>query len=208
MGRIFDRLSKNESIDEILQDMLNKQQLKELKIAKEKYCDGDLEERLDDIELSYQFNMKKIEYVIELAERDIALKRKFMEMVLYIDGLSITEFNKIVTILTNATMLYKLDNHPEILSNDKFYLASSTLVSIPLESYGVYGEVITEPGVIDNVFNKTNDMEEQRNICYNIFDYCDSLDEEEVMNNRNEVVNNCKNIIRNYETKMVVRTNR
>src|SRR5574344_1252732 len=207
MGRISKLLNKGVTVSAILESMIKDQKITEIARNKAKYKDGDLEERLDEIESMEAINLEKLDYVNELASRDIKIQRKFLELLLYVDELDISDFNKMSTILTSAVILSKLEDHPEDLSVDYLYLISTAMISIPEEDYRMYGDVLTNRRISKIIYAKTTDENEQRDICYDIFDYCDENTYADM--NKDEygkAISDCAEIVKQYQVKKIEKT--
>lgn len=202
MESIVKELNSGKTLTEILSYMLKMQKINELNKAKENSIDGELEEILDDIESMYMFNLEKLEYVDKLIGKDINTQKKFLEIVMYIDNKKLSNYNTVCSILTSAVMLNELNNHPEYLSNDELYLITTSMISIPVNDYKMYGDILTDRRIIDNIKGKTDEVDEQRNICYDIFDYCDDYTTNDMSNEQYlESIKDCLKIIKDYEVK-------
>lgn len=209
MGNIMKEVQKGKDIGEILDEMIEKQRIKEITKAQKELTDGDLEEELDDIENNYLLNKEKVDYVYEIFDRDIEIQRKFIEMIRYIDDLNMTDFNTFTTMLTTAVMLYKLEDHPEFIPNNQLFVLSTAMVSIPVDDYNKYGDILLNRQLLDDMFIKTDDQNEQRNMCYEIFDYCDEeIYDDMTKEEEAKAINDCLNIVKNYKVVEKEKTNR
>lgn len=210
MGNIMKELQKGcKNIGEILDEMIEKQRIKEITRAKTELTEGVLEEELDDIENNYLLNKEKVDYAYEIFDRDIEIQRKFIEMIKYIDDLNMTDFNTFTTMLTTAVMLYKLEDHPEFIPNNQLFVLSTAMVSIPVDDYNKYGDILLNRQLLDDMFIKTDDQNEQRNMCYEIFDYCDEeIYDDMTKEEEAKAINDCLNIVKNYKVVEKEKTNR
>ena len=206
MDNITKQIRNGKNINNILEEMLEKQKVYEYQMVQERFQDGDLEDRLDDVEANYEFNKEKLKYVADLSNLDVKAQQKFLEMLIYIEELPLSRYNVVSTLLTLAALLNK-NNKAQDLDNEQLFLASSSLISIPLEDYDIYGKVISREEIISKIINKTSMVDEQLNICFSIFDYCDDFissktNEEELALAQNEIVK----LIEKYEIKKIEKT--
>ena len=188
MDSILAKINRGKNITDVLMEMLINQKLNELKKVKKTLNAGDLEERLDTIESSFEFNKEKYDYLFELNGKDLKIQKKFLNMVTYIDEKALSDYNTLVTLLTTAVMLVKLENHPELLTEEELFLVSSSMVSVPLDNYQLYGEILIDRRVINAINSKTSDIDEQRQICYEILDYCDFFKGEDLSDKNYNIV--------------------
>lgn len=207
MNNITKQIKTGNNIADVLNEIIELQRVEEHRRANDDLKDGELEERLDDIESNYAFNKEKCAYIYELASKDIKIQRKFLELIMYVDNLDLSNYNTISTILTSAVLLSDLEGHPEFLSTSDLYLISTAMISIPLDDYKMYGEVLINNKVINSIIAKTDDQNERRNMCYDIFDYCDDCTSNDMTKEELEtVINDSLNIIKKYQVKETEKT--
>lgn len=202
MNNIFKQINGGSNICDILISMMKEQKEYEYQMSVVNFKGGDLQDRLDDIESNYEFNKEKPDYIYEIGNRNFKIQRKFLELIIYVDRLDISRYNALSTILASSILLSELEDHPELLSVPELYLVSTAMISIPICDYKMYGEVLINRDIIRDIMAKTNDENEQRNICYDIFYYCD----EDTTNNMTKeqyecAINDSKNIIKDYQVK-------
>lgn len=154
-------------------EMVNNQRLIERESAYKSVCDGALEEALDTIESDYVFNLSKVDEIGSLLSRSEELQRKFLQQKFYIEYMNISEKAKIQTILTSACILNRINTRTQDLKQDLFYLLSMAMIPIPLEQYGIYGDILSHPLLLQSIISKSLDKDEQLEMCNDIFDYCD-----------------------------------
>lgn len=182
MSTITEYVKKGENLADVLKKMLEEECVFEKSKAERELSEGALEEKLDDIDRTYEFNKEKFHYVNLISNSDVMVQKKFLTALMYIDMCDFSIYNQVTTILTLATMFGKFGAKlaENFDTKDLCFLATA-MVSIPLEKYESYGYMISRN--ITKIMNKTNDEEHQRNICYAIFDYCDLFVEESATNN-------------------------
>lgn len=197
MGKLLRQINKGNNISDLLLKMIEDQRKVEIEKANSTLASGELEEKIDDIEKNYEFNKEKYDFIPELFSRDIKIQKKFIETMIYIDDKDLSNYNSLSSILTAGVILSKLENNPELLSAEELFLISSSMISVPIENYNVYGEILTNKELLDNIFSKTENEEEQLFICYDILNYCDLYADEENMHDKN-IINDILNVISNF----------
>ena len=161
MERLFDLVDEKHDFAEVLYEELKNQRKDDLRKIEEKYEDGVLEDKTDQINHEFYLSMDKLALVPELAGRDEKLLRKFTEMSIFIDGMELSRGSKLDAILTFAGIVSKFPTHIEFLSNDKCFLLSTALVGLPLECYEEYGAVLANEKLLEVVINKSNNINER-----------------------------------------------
>lgn len=162
-----------DSLFDVLKAMTYNCKMEEISRARHSLKDGELEEALDEIESDYTFNLFKLDEVAELESSSVESQKKFVEMYLHINDLDISTKSRIQTILTSACILNKVNTRTQDLENEQFFLLSATMVPIPLDEYGVYGDVLSNPALLTSVSSKTSDLTEQMNMMDDVMNYCD-----------------------------------
>lgn len=202
MNNIIKQINSGSNIVDILISMMEEQTKYEYQRASENLTGGSLQEKNDDITSNHYFNKEKIDYIYKLKGKDLKIQRKFLEFIIYVDRLDISRYNALSTILTSSVVLSELENHPELLSISELYFISTAMISIPICNYKMYGDILINRDIIKDIMLKTNDINEQRNICYSIFDYCDEATTNDMTKEEYEcAINDSKNIIKNYQVK-------
>ena len=102
MERLFDLVDEKHDFAEVLYEELKNQRKDDLKKIEEKYEDGVLEDKTDQINHEFYLSMDKLALVPELVGRDEKLLRKFTEMSIFIDGMELSKGSKLDAILTFA----------------------------------------------------------------------------------------------------------
>lgn len=172
MSTVTEYIKSGKNLADILKAMLEKECLLEIEQAKSKLKEGELEEKLDDIDRNYDFNQEKFDYVNLISNADVIIQKKFLVTLMYIDSCDLSTYNRVATILTLATMFDKFGiKLAESFDTKDLYFLATVMISIPLEKYDTYGYIVSRN--ITRILNRTSDEEQQRNICYAIFDYCD-----------------------------------
>ena len=172
MSTITEYIKSGKNLVDILKVMLNEECMIEKQKAKETLSEGELEEKLDDIDRTYDFNREKFDYVNLISTSDVMIQKKFLAALMYIDTCDLSIYNQVTTILTLATMFDKFGMKlAENFDTKDLCFFATTMVSIPLEKYNSYGYMVSRN--LTKIKNKTNNEDAQRNICYAIFDYCD-----------------------------------
>ena len=175
MERLFDLVDEKHDFAEVLYEELKNQRKDDLRKIEEKYEDGALEDKTDQINHEFYLSMDKLALVPELAVRDEKLLRKFTEMSIFIDGMELNRGSKLDAILTFAGIVSKFPTHIEFLSNDKCYLLSTALVGLPLECYEEYGAVLANEKLLEVVINKSNDTNERIDMLHDMVEYCEEV---------------------------------
>lgn len=202
MEKIFNLEDKDFNVRDVLYERLKKQRLEDLALVQQKYTGGELEEKIDQIERDFDFNLEKFDYIAELVGRDEAVQRKFMEMALYIDDMDINKGNSLDAILTFGAVISKVPTHVELLDNESAFLLTTSMTCLPLADYEAHGAVVSNPAVLESVKAKSDDMKDRRNMIYNMFDYCDDYAYENMTQEEyKEVIKDCLNIVNSYEVK-------
>ncbi len=175
MERLFDLVDEKHDFAEVLYEELKNQRKDDLRKIEEKYKDGVLEDKTDQINHEFYLSMDKLALVPELASRDEKLLRKFTEMSIFIDGMELSRGSKLDAILTFAGIVSKFPTHIEFLSNDKCYLLSTALVGLPLECYEEYGAVLANEKLLEVVINKSSDTNERIDMLHDMVEYCEEV---------------------------------
>lgn len=175
MERLFDLVDEKHDFVEVLYEELKNQRKDDLRKIEEKYEDGVLEDKTDQINHEFYLSMDKLALVPELASRDEKLLRKFTEMSIFIDGMELSRGSKLDAILTFAGIVSKFPTHIEFLSNDKCYLLSTALVGLPLECYEEYGAVLANEKLLEVVINKSNNINERIDMLHDMVEYCEEV---------------------------------
>lgn len=216
MEKIIRKIEKGQRIYDIVKEMIDYEQTIELsnialdfktgKIDKDDYYAIE-----DDIENSQIFSNEKLEYLEKLCNSDIKLQKEYLKMISYVDDIDTNNYNKVSILLTFAVMLARTPNKDnvydrkldcEYLDISDLYMLSTAMISIPVNEYDSYTPIIYNNDLLCKIFLKTKCEEEQRNICYNIFEYCDDfMDESMSKENYMNAINDCKNIVNNYKLK-------
>lgn len=175
MERLFDLVDEKHDFVEVLYEELKNQRKDDLRKIEEKYEDGVLEDKTDQINHEFYLSMDKLALVPELVGRDEKLLRKFTEMSIFIDGMELSRGSKLDAILTFAGIVSKFPTHIEFLSNDKCYLLSAALVGLPLECYEEYGAVLANEKLLEVVINKSNNINERIDMLHDMVEYCEEV---------------------------------
>lgn len=199
MSTITEYVKSGKKLVDILNTMLTEECMFEKVKAKHDLDAGELEERLDDIERNYDFNKEKFDYVDRISTMGFTIQNKFLTVLMYIDSCDLSTYNQVTTILTLASMFNKYGERlAEDFDTKDLYFFATVMVSIPLEQYGTYGYIISRN--ITRIMNKTNDEEQQRNICYAIFDYCDLFIKEDAKKEEMDMhLDDIVELINNYK---------
>ena len=204
MEKLFDAVNENCTMYDAIYNSMKMQREKDLTFVKSTYEGGLSEEKIDQIEHDYSLNMDKLDFIPELTCREETLQRKFTQMALYVDYLDIDMGRKLDTILTFGALISTVPTHLEFLDNEKCYLMSTAMSSLPINLYPSYGLVISNEGLLDSIMKKSNDMNERRKMIYNMFDYFDERVYDEMTNDEYEqVVSDCVEMANNFEVKNV-----
>lgn len=202
MEKIFNLEDKDFNVRDVLYERLKKQRSEDLALVQQKYTGGELEEKIDQIERDFDLNLEKFDYIAELVGRDEAVQRKFMEMALYIDDMDINKGNSLDAILTFGAVISKVPTHVELLDNESAFLLTTAMTCLPLADYEAHGAVVSNPAVLGSVKAKSDDMEDRRNMIYDMFDYCDDHAYENMTQEEYKaVIKDCLNIVNGYEVK-------
>lgn len=202
MEKIFNLEDKDFNVRDVLYDRLKKQRSEDLAFVEQKYAGGELEEKIDQVERDFDLNLEKLDFIAELAGRDEAVQRKFMEMALYIDDMDINKGNSLDAILTFGAVISKVPTHVELLDNESAFLLTTAMTCLPLSDYEAHGAVVSNPAVLESVKAKSDDMKDRRNMIYDMFDYCDDFAYENMTQEEYKaVIKDCLNIVNGYEVK-------
>lgn len=191
---------RNSVFDEMKMRVYN-QKLQEEREAKLTLEGKRQEERLENIEDEYITNLFKVDDIAELTSRDVALQRKFIEMKIALENADLNEKEKVEAIITSASILNRIDTHVETLPTQEFTLLALLLAPIAIEDYDMYGTLLSHPRVLASILEKTDNIQEQKGICYKLMRECQKhpyaqLDNELYQKN----VDNLINTINSYST--------
>ncbi|MBO5414103.1 MAG: hypothetical protein J6A17_00600 [Bacilli bacterium] len=202
MERLFDLVDEKHDFAEVLYEELKNQRKDDLRKIEEKYEDGVLEDKTDQINHEFYLSMDKLALVPELAGRDEKLLRKFTEMSIFIDGMELSRGSKLDAILTFAGIVSKFPTHIEFLSNDKCFLLSTALVGLPLECYEEYGAVLANEKLLEVVINKSNDTNERIDMLHDMVEYCEEVVYYDMPDEvYKKTISDCVTIANNYQIK-------
>ena len=202
MERLFDLVDEKHDFAEVLYEELKNQRKDDLRKIEEKYEDGVLEDKTDQINHEFYLSMDKLALVPELAGRDEKLLRKFTEMSIFIDGMELSRGSKLDAILTFAGIVSKFPTHIEFLSNDKCFLLSTALVGLPLECYEEYGAVLANEKLLEVVINKSNDTNERIDMLHDMVGYCEEVVYYDMPDEvYKKTISDCVTIANNYQIK-------
>ena len=94
MERLFDLVDEKHDFVEVLYEELKNQRKDDLRKIEEKYEDGVLEDKTDQINHEFYLSMDKLALVPELAGRDEKLLRKFTKMSIFVVGMKLSRGSK------------------------------------------------------------------------------------------------------------------
>lgn len=191
----------NSMFDEMKSRVFEQKTYEEMK-AHDNLADGELEEYLDVIESDYVFNLAKVDELADLSTRSEEIQRRFIEQKFYIEEKNISEKAKIQTILTTASILNRVDTRPQDLRLEELYLLSAAMIQMPFENYPVYGDVLSHPILLSSILLKSDDINEQLDMCSQIVGYCDTFTSQ-TMNDAvyQKAIKDSLNLISKYQTK-------
>lgn len=200
MKKIFDSVNEQCTVYDAIYDCLNKQKSEDRKNVKEKYSGGLTEEKIDQVEHDYDINIDKLNYIPDLTFMDEAFQKKFTQVALYIDYMDLDLGRKLDAILSFAALINNAPEQVEMLENEKCYLLSTAMSSLPVSDYQAYGTLLTNENLLDSIIEKTDNMNERRKIVYDLFDYCDDFVYDDMSKDElNIAISNCNNFIDNYK---------
>lgn len=189
----------NSLFDQMKERVFNQKTLEEMQ-ANYKLSGGELEEVLDGIEGEYIFNLQKLDDIAELESRDEQIKKSFLKLKFYSEDMAISEKAKLQIILTGASVLNKVNTRVEDLQEQELYLLSAAMVPVPLEDYNIYGDVLSNPFILNFITQKTDDMTSRLDMCYQIFDYCDDYVYEDMNQlEYQKSIKDCLMIVNNFQ---------
>lgn len=207
MERIFNLEDKELNMRDVLYERLKKQRLEDLALVNQKYVGGELEDKVDQIERDFDFNLEKLDFIPELAGRDAMIQRKFTEMALYIDDMDINKGNSLDAILTFGAVISKVPTHVEFLDNESAFLLATTMTALPLSDYESHGQIVSNSILLESVKTKSSDMKDRRNMIYNMFDYCDAVAYEDMTQAEyKNAIGDCIRIVNSYEIENPTKT--
>ena len=200
MERIFNLDDKELNMRDVLYERLKSQRLEDLVVVSQKYEGGELEDKVDQVERDFDFNLEKLDLIPELTGRDVAIQRKFTEMALYIDDMDINKGNSLDAILTFGAVISKVPTHIELLDNESAFILATAMTSLPLNDYESYGQIVSSPVLLESVKAKSSDMKDRRNMIYDMFDYCDEAAYENMTpEDYKSAIGDCISIVDSYE---------
>lgn len=200
MEKIFNNNNRGLSIRDILYDRLKIQRLEDLALVNRKYTDGELEDKIDQVESDFDFALEKLDFVAELGGRDELIQRKFTEIVLYIDDMDINKGNSLDTILTFGVIISKVPTHIELLEKESAFILASAMKGLPFSEYESHGVIVSNPTLLDSIKSKTDDMDDRRDMIYDMFDYCADCAYENMTQEDYELaIKECIEIVNNYQ---------
>ena len=150
MGKVFIPEAGKLGLAEMLFVGLKNEKLLEQEDISKNYTEGLKEEKEEQLDIDYDFNMEKLEYIYELSSKDVKLQEKFTSVFFYIDDLEISSMGKIQSILTYGCMLNLVSSHVEFLSLSDSFLLASSLIPLPLEDIQSYGVIISNKSVLNS----------------------------------------------------------
>jgi len=207
MEKIFNLEDNELNMRDVLYERLKKQRLEDLAVVNQKYVGGELEDKIDQVERDFDFNLEKLDFIPELAGRDAMIQRKFTEMALYIDDMDINKGNSLDAILTFGTVISKVPTHVELLDNESAFILSTAMTSLSLSDYESHGQIVSNSILLESVKAKSSDMGDRRNMLYDMFDYCDEVAYEDMSQEEyKKAISDCIGIVNGYEIQNPTKT--
>ena len=207
MKRIFNLEDKELNMRDVLYERLKSQRLEDLLVVSQKYEGGELEDKVDQVERDFDFNLEKLDFIPELVGRDAAIQRKFTEMALYIDDMDINKGNSLDAILTFGAAISKVPTHVELLDNESAFILCTAMTFLPLKDYESHGQIVSNSILLESVKAKSSDMKDRRNMLYDMFDYCDEVAYEDMSQEEyKNAIKDCIGIVNSYEIENPTKT--
>ena len=201
MKKIFDSIDVN-NITVFLKDQVSKQISSELRTAKSELQGSELLKEIADIEEDCQLSMSKVTCITGLNNLNIKLQKRFFEMMTYINESSIEDDIKLRMLLTYGSIISKKDADFSTIDNEKSFLMTAAVLPIPLKNYDIYSEVLFNSIILDMIFDKTTNINDQLDICEILLDCCENTASTEMCDkSREKLLKDCSNLINGYTLK-------
>jgi hypothetical protein len=183
------------SIRDALYEKLKLQRDEDFDTVYRKYTGGEREEKVDQIERDFDFNLDKLDLIYELEGKLEDVRLKFAEMALYIDDKSINKGNGLDVLLTYGALLSRFSDLIMPLESESAYLLSTAMICAPVSQY----ENLINPVIVEcNRSLPTNEY--GRELLYELFDYMDDFYYVGMSTNEFlKVISDCINIVKKYE---------
>lgn len=117
----------------------------------------------------------KLEYISKIQTLDPVLQRKFYETFVTINSSNSNDSQKLSLILTYGTVINKIDNHLELLTDSESVLLALAMSDVPLNDYNIYGDILSSKSILHIVENITTEPDEQLDIFDEMLDMLDEI---------------------------------